>query len=66
MAVLAFVRSGWVNLGTDYSYRANFGNNGNYWSRTAVSDANGRYLNFNPTNVNPSNSWNRYGGFSLR
>ncbi len=67
MVCLAFVRSGWVNLSTEYEGRVrNFGNNGNYWARTAVSDTNGRYLNFNPTNVNPSNSWGRYGGFPLR
>ena len=67
MVCLAFVRSGWVNLNPDYEGRVrNLGNNGNYWSRTAGSETNGRYLNFNPTNVDPSNSWGRYGGFPLR
>jgi len=64
MVCLAFVRSGWVNLGDGQA--RNLGNNGNYWARTAVSETNGRYLNFNPGNVNPSNSWGRYGGFPLR
>ncbi len=66
MVCLAFVRSGWVTILDSYEYRVNTGNNGNYWARTAVSATNGRYLNFNPTNVNPSNSWGRYGGFPLR
>ena len=67
MVCLAFVRSGWVNVNAEYAtYQAHLGYNGNYWSRTAVSATNGRYLNFNPTNVNPSNSWGRYGGFPLR
>ncbi len=63
---LAFVRSGWVTILDSYEYRVNTGNNGNYWARTAVSATNGRYLNFNSGNVNPSNSWGRYGGFTLR
>ena len=41
-------------------------NNGDYWSCTAYSSANAYNLNMNPTGVNPSNNWNRYGGFSLR
>jgi hypothetical protein len=64
MMALAFVRSGWANInGGNIN---NTGYNGDYWSRTAYSSDNGYHLNMNPTNVNPSNNWGRYGGFSLR
>ena len=41
------------------------GNNGFSWSST-VSGTNGYYLNFNPTNLNPSNANNRGHGFQVR
>lgn len=61
---MAFVRSGYMHLANGYVN--NTGYNGDYWTRTAYSAANAYNLNMNPTNVNPSNNWNRYGGFSLR
>lgn len=64
---LAFVRSGWVNVSTSYEGGVrNVGNNGYGWSRTAQSSTNAYHLNFNPTNVNPSNNSNRWAGFPLR
>ena len=44
----------------------NAGNNGNYWSSTVNSATNARNLNFNSTNVNPTNTNNRYNGFTVR
>ncbi len=41
----------------------NVGNNGYNWSRTASSSTNAYHLNTNPTNVNPSNSSNRWAAF---
>ena len=63
-AFLAFVRSDAVNVNDGKIW--NLGQNGNYWSRTASSSTAGRNLWFNPTDVNPSNSNNRWNGFSLR
>jgi len=42
------------------------GNNGNYWSDTPNSAANGYDLNFNAGNVNPGNNNNRGNGFAAR
>ena len=64
---LAFVRSGWVNVNAEYAtYQAHLGYNGNYWSRTAVSSAYAYYLDFSPTDVYPSYSFDRWYGFPLR
>ncbi len=43
----------------------NVGNNGYSWS-SSVSGSNGFYLNFNTTNLNPSNANNRGHGFQVR
>ena len=44
----------------------NRGSNGNYWSRSLNSAANGRNLNFNSGGVNPQNNNNRFNGFAVR
>jgi hypothetical protein len=44
----------------------NQGSNGNYWSSTANNSSNGYNLNFNSSNVNPSNNNNYANGFSVR
>lgn len=43
----------------------NVGSNGNYWSASPNS-SNGYNLNFNSSNVNPSNNNNRANGFAVR
>ena len=62
--LLAFVRSGNVNVNDGKVY--NVGNSGYGRSRTASSSTNAYYLNFNPTDVNPSNNNHRWYGFPLR
>lgn len=44
----------------------NRGTNGNYWSSSLNSQANGYNLNFNSEGVNPANTNNRFNGFSVR
>ena len=44
----------------------NRGSNGNYWSASLNSAANGYNLNFNSGGVNPANNNNRFNGFSVR
>ena len=44
----------------------NRGSNGNYWSSTLATAANARNLNFNASGVNPTNTNNRFNGFSVR
>ena len=44
----------------------NVGSNGQYWSSTPYDSSNGYILNFNSSNVNPSNTSNRYNGRSVR
>lgn len=44
----------------------NVGSNGYYWSASPNSATNGYNLNFNSTNVNPSNNNNRTNGFPVR
>lgn len=44
----------------------NRGTNGNYWSASFNSATNAYNLNFNSSNVNPSNNNNRRYGFSVR
>jgi len=44
----------------------NRGSNGNYWSSSLNSSANGYNLNFNSGGVNPANNNNRFNGFSVR
>lgn len=44
----------------------NRGTNGNYWSASLNSAANGYNLNFNSGGVNPANNNNRFNGFSVR
>ena len=44
----------------------NRGSNGNYWSASLNSSANGYNLNFNSEGVNPTNTNNRFNGFSVR
>ena len=61
-AKVFFVRSGYVN---PTNYLNNAGNNGNYWSSVANSSSDAYNLNFNSSNVNPSNN-NRYNGKSVR
>jgi len=61
---LAFVRSGYVAV--YYGQARNFGENGYGWSRTSQSSTHAYNLNFNPSDVNPSNNSNRFNGFPLR
>lgn len=58
----AFPCSGNGNGSTWY----NRGSNGNYWSASLNSAANGRNLNFNSGGVNPQNTNNRFNGFTVR
>ena len=44
----------------------NVWNNGYYWSAVPNSNNNGYNLNFNSSNVNPTNNNNRSNGFSVR
>ncbi len=44
----------------------NVGSNGYYWSSSPNNQSNGYNLNFNSTNVNPSNNNNRANGFPAR
>ena len=44
----------------------NAGSNGNYWFCSPNSTTNGYNLNFNSSNVNPSNNNNRANGFPVR
>jgi hypothetical protein len=53
------------NRNADNGSLNNVGSNGYYWSATP-NGANGYNLNFNSTNVNPSNNNNRANGFSVR
>ncbi len=43
----------------------NQGTNGNYWS-SSPNTTNGYNLNFNASNINPSNNNNRANGYSVR
>lgn len=61
---LAFVRSGYVRLYTGSV--DNVGDEGDGWSRTAVSTTNARYLGLSPTVVGPSSSTYRWVGLPLR
>ena len=64
-AAFLLTRGGNVNMTTG-SLR-NAGNNGNYWASTAYpSELYAYNLNFNSTNVNPSNNNNRWNGFTVR
>ena len=65
---MAFVRSGWVNVSTAYEgAMRNVGNSGYGWSRTASGTPSYPYrLSFNPTNVYPSDNYDRYPSFPLR
>lgn len=63
--------SGYANPASGYRNNSdgsmnNVGSNGNYWSASPNSANNGYYLNFNSSNVNPSNNNNRANGFSVR
>ena len=44
----------------------NAGQNGNYWSSVAYDSNNAYNLNFNSSNVNPQNNWNKRNGLSVR
>jgi uncharacterized protein (TIGR02145 family) len=57
-----FPASGYYG-GTTLSDR---GSNGNYWSSTYNSETNARNLNFNSSEVNPTNNNNRRNGFTVR
>ena len=60
-----FVRGGYVYPNLKYLDYA--GRYGLYWSSTPYSDANRAYgLNFDNSSVNPSSTYNRYYGLSLR
>ena len=66
---LAFVRSGWVNLGN--STLRDFGSSGYGWSRTAITyssptSASAYDLYFVPSSVNPSRSSSRWVGYPVR
>lgn len=61
--VLAFVRSGFVNLSGGNIDNVGYGYG---WSRTAVSTTNARYLAINPTAVYPSYSASCWIGLPLR
>ena len=61
---LAFVRSGWVNIGNGYTN--NVGERGYGWARTSNSSTYAYSLYFNTAYVRPSNSNDRYSGFPLR
>ncbi len=64
---LAFVRSGWTNVSTEYEGAIwRVGYEGDSWARTAVSTTFARYLYLSPTVVGPSNSAVRWAGLSLR
>ena len=61
---LAFVRSGNVNVNDGKVY--NVGERGYDWARTSQSSTNAYNLWMTPTDVNPSNSNNRWIGIPLR
>ncbi len=64
---LAFVRSGWTNVGTTNEGAVRvIGQYGDYWSRTTSSSTNAYRLITSPTGVNLSNSSDRWAAFSLR
>ena len=56
--------SGYLNNGN--GTLNNVGSNGYYWSASPNSQTNGYNLNFNSSNVNPSNNNNRANGFPVR
>ena len=61
---LYFVRSGYVY--PSFSRLLYAGNYGNYWSGRAGSSSNAYILYFYSSGVNPSSSYSRYYGFSVR
>ena len=64
---LAFVRSGWLNIGTtDDSIMRYVGDGGWIRSRTAGSSIYAHYLSFNVSSVTSSGNSNRFVGFPLR
>ncbi len=64
---LAFVRSGWVNVGTEYEGVVRvIGYHGYGWARTAESSTYAYRLNANPTYIGPLDYVDRWYGFSLR
>ena len=63
---LTFVRSGWVNVSTDYEGAMRYvGGSGYEWSRTASSSAAVYRLGFSSTGLG-MNAEDRYWGFPLR
>lgn len=67
---LADLMSGYFNPASGYLNNGNgtlnnVGSNGNYWS-ASPNGQNGYNLNFNSSNVNPSNNNNRANGFPVR
>ncbi len=64
---LAFVRSGWTNVSTEYEGAMRYvGENGYYWAHTSVSSVIAYDLVMGPTHVYTSNYNYRYFGLSLR
>ncbi len=63
---LAFVRSGWTNVSTEYEGAMRYvGGSGYEWSRTANSSTAVYRLGFSSTGLG-MNAEDRYWGFSLR
>ena len=58
-----FVRGGYVSPGYNLYYA---GGSGNYWSSVGRSSSDAYRLYFNSGGVNPSTSYSRYIGFSVR
>ena len=66
--------TGWLFTGAwsgvfSGSWSNGFGNQGSfghYWSSTAVSSTNARYLSFSSSDVNPANNLNKYYGRAVR
>ena len=64
---LAFVCSGWVNVGTEYEGVVRvIGYHGYGWARTAESSTYAYRLNANPTYIGPLDYVDRWSGFPIR
>lgn len=67
----AYLTSGYINPASGYRNNNdgslnNVGTNGYYWSASPNNASNGYNLNFNSSNVNPSNNNNRANGLPVR
>ena len=63
-APLFFVRSGFVYA--NGHYLGNVGDSGYYWSSVASSSSSAYFLQFDSDFIYPSNSYDRYNGYSVR